>query len=549
MINHLTYCYTDNVNPENLINLTDEVAADTVNSIENFLSISLYPRIPGENDDRGRFLRLLADCKTQNKKAKLESYKIYKITSYDTSSKIALTIDLSYINLEGNSATLDFTGNPAHTSIYVTATKIPPYFNNHIGEIKNLFIDGKSSGTVRSSSTALTIDSSVNGSGVAHIDLTKLNIKGFSVGIKYCNHAYLIRHNSLDIFDCTTCLLMPSGYIDYGENISFYGCTFYNSGTAVTIQYPSGEFDFFGCSFDYNSLDFYINSSVVMLSQCHIEGDCRMNVSGSGAILQINNSRIVFQNTFAYAPFNVSTDCEGISIKDCYIDGGLFNTTGKYDIITGGGKVKIEGSKSYNVYTGFFHNFLNENSLNFSPKHVDAEVFSYINNEIYNVLSAKNINITKDTDVFESGSFSTKITKQFGAYSPSGCYIFVKLQPNTKRVSYRLRWKSDINIPINIIDFYTMWADAIRSKKIVTANTNNHSQVHIKDIYLTQLTKTEDLGHIGMWVSLNNSWSTFDPGAIQSIRPNWANYFVIGLNLNIMPAGSIYIDKLEVYEF
>lgn len=539
--------------------LEDEISADVDNSNESILSISLYQRIAGETDDRGRFLRLLADCKTQGKKAKLEAFKIYKIASYDTDSNIALTIDLSYINLEGSSATLDFTGNPAQTSIYVTATKVPPYFNNHVGQIKNLFIDGKSSGTARNNSTALRIDSSVNGSGVAHVDLNKINIRGFAVGIKYCNHAYLIRHTSVDIFDCDTCLLMPSGYSDYGEGISFYGCTFYNAGTAVNIQNPSGEFHFFGCSFDYNSLEFDINSSVAMLSQCHIEGSCRIKVSGNGGTLQINNSRFIFQNTSAYAPFNVSTDCEGIYIKDSYIDGGLFNTVGKYDIVTNGGKVKIEGSKSYNIYTGFFTNYLNENSLNFSPKHLDAEVFSYTDNEIYNTLSAKNINITRDTTVFESGTFSTKITKQFGSYSSSGCYLFVKLQPNTKRVSYRLRWKSNINIPTNTIDFYILWADCLRGKKIVTTTTINktgtggtdkHTHTYGKDIYLTDFAKTQDLGHIGQWVSLNNTWSSFDPGAIQSTRPSWANYFVIALGLDLLAGpGNIYIDKLEVYEF
>lgn len=540
-------------------NSSDEISADIYNSDESTLSISSYPRMTGETDDRGRFLRLLADCKAQGKKAKLEAFKIYKITSYDTSSNISLTIDLSYINLEGNSATLDFTGNSAQTSIYVTATRVPPYFNNHVGEIKNLFIDGKSSGNVRNNSTALNIDSSVNGSGVAHINLTKLNIRGFSTGIKYCNHAYLIRHTSVDIFDCDTCIIMPSGYSDYGESISFYGCTFYNSGTAVNLQNPSGEFHFFGCSFDYNSLEFDINSSVTMLSQCHIEGSCRMKISGSGGTLQINNSRLVFQDTSTYAPFNVSTNCEGVYIKDSYIDGGLFNNTGKYDIVTGGGIVKIEGSKSYNIYTGFFTNYLNENSLNLSPKHVDAEVFSYTDNEIYNTLSAKNISVTKDTSVFESGAFSTKITKQFGAYSSSGCYLLVKLQPNTKRVSFRLRWKSNISILTNTIDFYTMWADALRGQKIITTttinktgpgSTDNHTHTYGKDIYLTNFAKTQELSHLGPWISINTDWSTFAPGGVQSVRPSWANYFVIALNLAILNGpGSIYIDRLEVHEF
>lgn len=555
MINNLTYNCKVNHTKQNL---ADEISADADNSDESTLLISSYPIITGETDDRGRFLRLLADCKTQGKKAKLEAFKIYKIASYDTTSNIALTIDLSYINLDGNSATLDFTGNPAQTSIYVTATKVPPYFNNHVGQIKNLFIDGKSSGTVRNNSTAININSSVDGSGVAHIDLSKINIRGFATGIKYCNHAYLIRHTSVDIFDCDICLFMPSGYSDYGENISFYGCTFYNAGTAVKIQNPAGELNFFGCSFDYNSLEFDINSSVAMLSQCHIEGSCKMNISGSGGTLEISNSRLAFQNTSPYAPFNVSTDCEGIYIKDCYIDGGLFNTTGKYNIVTGGGVVKLQGSKSYNIYTGFFTNYLNENNLNFSPKHLDAEVFSYTDNEIYNVLSAKNISVIKDTTVFESGTFSTKITKQFGAYSSSGCYLFVKLQHNTRRVSYRLRWKSNINIPTNTIDFYTIWADALRGQKVITTTTidktgtgatDNHIHTYGEDIYLSYFAKTQDLGHMGMWISLNTSWSTFAPGAIQSVRPNWANYFVIGLNLNLMPAGSIYIDKLEVYEF
>jgi hypothetical protein len=534
------------------------LALSKVNGYMNrSLFASSYPRITGEADDRGRLQRLFDDCKAQNKIASLESFTKYTITSYNTIKNRALEIDLSYISVEGNGSTLDFTGNPAQDSLYITASKTPAYYQNHIGKVSNLFLEGKSTGTNRNNSNAICFDTLINNSAIAHIDLEKINIHGFATGIAYKNHAYLIRHYSLDIVDCTKHLYLPSGYTDAGENITFYGCTFYNGGTAVTIGNSNGDFAFFGCSFDYNSQEFDISSSLVLLSQCHIEGDIE-KVSGNGGTLQISESRLIYHNTSSYTPFDVSTDCKGIFIKNCYIDGGTFNGTGKYDMVANGGTVKIEGSKGYGIYVDFFTNYLNTNSMNFSPKNLDTEVYSYLDGAIFNTLKAKNITITRDTSVFESGTFSTKFYKTYGAYSASGFYIFVKLQSNTRRANYRIRWKSDIAIPANAMSINLMWASCARRQNMITTTTidatstggsDKHTHTFAEDIYLTQLSQTQSIVDIGQWVSLSNNWSTFS-GIIQSIKPSWANYLVFKVDLNVVSGSpSIYIDKLEVYEF
>jgi hypothetical protein len=517
-----------------------EEIIDSMHQEENTLLISSYPRIAGETDDRGRFLRLLADCKTQGKKAKLEAFKTYKITTCDITTKIALIIDLSYIDLDGNSSTIDFSGNTGTIGLYVTASKTPPYFHNHIGLIKNLMIDGKGKVSTRSNMSGIVFDSSINGTGVAHIDINKLNVKGFNIGIEYRNHAYLIRHNSVDIFDCNTCVSMPDKYVDYGENLIFDKCTLYNSELAVNCAFPSGEMFFNHCSFDYNAVTFNILSSVVHCNLCHIEGKNIFQLKGTGASLQIDNSRLVYMDTSNYKPFNVSPECSGVHIKDSYINGGMFNKNGKTDIIDGGGRVFIEGSYDYNNFGGFFSNFLNEASASYPFKMIDSEIFNSQPARIINILDSGNINISKDNTVFETGSYSYKINKKIVMGIDEGVNIVFKLRPNTTHISYRIRWKSDVSIPTNFIDCWHNFVYVGKQKNLITNNG--------KKILLSNIIDTSDRLHIGSWVSINGTWNTFI-GFVPVIKPLNSNAFKLTMNLKQMRVGNIWIDKIEVYEF
>ena len=114
-----------------------------------------------------------------------------------------ISIDISRIKLDGNGAILDFSNaNDNVSCVQLYGTKSSPYYQNG-NYIKELEIAGKG-GT--HGQVAIEFVSGNSSGAAAHINLEKLNIHGFNVGIKYTSYCYLIRHIGVDIFNCGTCV-------------------------------------------------------------------------------------------------------------------------------------------------------------------------------------------------------------------------------------------------------------------------------------------------------------------------------------------------------
>lgn len=86
-----------------------------------------------------------------------------------------------------------------------------------------------------------------------------------------------------------------------GENYHFYGCTFYDgqnvAGTATAVRTsPLGNSDmyFYGCSFDYNNIEFDHGGGVVNLFGCHVE-----DRSGTNPMIKLTSTGGGPRTTFA----------------------------------------------------------------------------------------------------------------------------------------------------------------------------------------------------------------------------------------------------------
>jgi hypothetical protein len=83
----------------------------------------------------------------------------------------------------------------------------------------------------------------------SRIALRNLVIESIGLGIDFGARTYLCQSYSVQIFDCGTGVAFTSSD-DAGENISFYGCSIFNTGLGVENR--GGAFaNFVGCSFDY----------------------------------------------------------------------------------------------------------------------------------------------------------------------------------------------------------------------------------------------------------------------------------------------------------
>ena len=160
-----------------------------------------------------------------------------------------LTLNVTAVEVRGVNAKLDFSGLAGDTAILITGSAIGAPYYQSAGGISGVEVAGPGKATA---TTGIQF-TSVAESGPSHSQYQKINIHGFGVGVSFEKNAYIINFYSSDFWNNGTCLKMATGFTNYGERISFNGCTFFNSDLAVYNNNPSGAFHFTDCSFDYNS--------------------------------------------------------------------------------------------------------------------------------------------------------------------------------------------------------------------------------------------------------------------------------------------------------
>lgn len=198
-----------------------------------------------------------------------------------------LTINSSYVFIEGNGATLDFSSQTTGTAMTWTASVDPPYEqaanamsrltlkgNDRAGSVIGLKFDGPTTGNV----------------GVSHMSFDRLSIHAFATGISLEDRSYTLNFYGCDIYDCFRGVNQVVGGTDYGERYNFGGCVFFNCNIGCDLY--SGDYNFVGCSLDYSHQLFNINGGKVTCTGCHFENQddwsdavaCFSVTGGSGSL-------------------------------------------------------------------------------------------------------------------------------------------------------------------------------------------------------------------------------------------------------------------------
>lgn len=502
-----------------------ESVDNRLESIDNIgLCISSYPRLENETDDTLRIQRLINDAKNLNRKVVFEE----NVTYYCSDT---ITIDLSYLDIDFNSSKLDFSNMENKIAIRIDGSKVPPYNNNHIGKIKNLELVS----ILENNNTGIYFKSEYENSGVSHIDLEKITIHGFSRGVEYSDHAYLIRHYSVDIYNCNICLYMGGTGFDYGENISFYGCAFYNSTTAVYNNNSNGGFMFTQCSFDYNLTSFNCERGCMFLNNCWIEGGGRILISSNdGAYITIDNSMVIMlDNPDGLVPFDVDGK---LVFNNCFVSGFHCNELFR-ELNEGIGLVQFNNSKSYGV-CDLFNQRLGINSVTLS-KYFDVESINGTKEQATPHIR-QNAHVTFDTEVKETGDCSVKLRKEFGVGSNSAFRFFLPIK--SERFGVRIRVKSEQEL--SGVPFKISYV-ACNQKALHIESTTNPGLWYSKNVYAQSQEKGVNN------YDLHTSWHWVEMFTSDSKLPKWANGIVIDIDLfnYDMSNKSIYVDRIELYEY
>ena len=493
--------------------ITEEVLAgidSMLNDIKDKLDSSVvyiqdYPKLTSDSSDSERIQRAIEDAQLLGKVVKLEN-KNYQCLR-------PLQLDISKTSLDGNGATLDFSN--MDTTLFsgclkVIATDVPPYRQNHKAFIKNLEMIGNRQGL-----NGIILEHNQAGVGVAHIDLDKLNIQNCKDGIVTGEHAYLIRMNSVDIFNCEICLHITFKS-DSGENIILTGCALYNSTLAVKNENPNSSVHLTNTSIDYNIKTLEVIRGNLHLTGCHLEGNLVFDIQNE--LTTIVGSCLIFLNPdLSVMPFQIGGT---LQIENSFISGGLFG--GPYQMIkSGNGQLIMRNNQGYDI-TDFFIQFYKDNH-----ELLDMIAYGEGDTERVSQWSVRNCVITQDTEVKETGNFSYKIYKQFGAGSNSGFNLIIPFNTNRQSVRLRMKALAQTNPYVSI----------------------SYGQINDVKINVTQapLKRRQAIG--GLEISIGTEWEWINLVTSSMDKPDWADCLYLEFNLFYCFEPTIYLDRVNVNEF
>ena len=438
-----------------------------------------------------------------------------------------ISIDISRIKLDGNGAVLDFSkANDNISCIRLYGAKSSPYYQNG-NYIKELEIAGK--GKTHGQVAIEFISGNSNGAA-AHINLEKLNIHDFNVGIKYTSYCYLIRHIGVDIFNCGTCVLMPSGGADYGENILFLGCCLYNSGLAIHNQNPNGSFRFTNCSVDYNSSVMISDGGHIFFDNGHIEGVHEYtSTTNNGSYISVTNSTLVMNNTeSSHVPFKGGGD---MLFSNNYIAGGTFGCINRHDLVGDNSMVKFDNSKSYNICDFFTHDLGNVNRTTFN-RHYEARLI-----EAYDVTgkwNSKALNISLDDQNHSTESVNAlKVVSEYGAGSYASFEILLPVSSERFSISFMI--KSSVYIPSDKLTITIRYASIYGYDDV----PHNYSSPRFLDSVTIGDSKP----------AIDTSFNRVHLVTSSAKKPQKYNTVVLDFNLFYCDACTIWVDDIRITEF
>ena len=505
VIDQLTI-WKDNGTLTNLI--SQEIFEDIKGKLESrVVYLQDYPKLTSDASDSERLQRAIDHAQLLGKVVKLEN-KTYQCLK-------PLQLDISKTSLDGNGATLDFSNMDVtlfNGCLKVIATDNPPYRQNHKAFIKDLEMVGNRQGL-----DGIILGHNQAGVGVAHIDLDKLNIQNCKDGIVTGEHTYLIRMNSVDIFNCEICVHIQYKD-DSGENIILTGCTLYNSTLAIKNENPNSSVHLTNTSLDYNAKTLEIIRGNLHLTGCHLEGNLIFDIQKD--LTTIVGSHLIFLNPdLKNMPFQIGGT---LQIENSFISGGNF--AGVHQMIkSGNGQLIMRNNQGYDI-TDLFAQFYKDN-------HELLDIIAYgIEDEgsprgsQWNV---KNCVITQDVSVKETGNFSYKIVKQYGNGSNSGFSLIIPF--NTNRQSVRLRMKALAEIRPYLRISY----GKINDVKI------NVAQAPVK--------RTQEIG--GVETTIGSVWGWNILVTSPMTKPDWSDCFYLEFNLFDCYEPTIYLDRINVNEY
>ena len=392
----------------------------------------------------------------------------------------------------------------------VIATDTPPYRQNHKAFIKDLEMVGNRLGL-----DGIILGHNQAGVGVAHIDLDKLNIQNCKDGIVTGEHTYLIRMNSVDIFNCETCVHIQFKD-DSGENIILDGCALYNSTTCLQVNNPNTSVNLINTSMDYSSTSIHCIQGNIKATQCHIEGCGQLIIEdNSGADVVLSGCTLVMVSG-VFPPYVVKGRGR-LVVKDGFISGGNYDGVYK-DVVSGGGYVKFINNNSFDICDHFMQYYSDTDEL--------MKLVAIGEGGSTDVWTNNNCKITIDGEEAETNNFCYKIAKTYGSGSQSGVLVYIPITSHRVAIRVRVKAAAQIEVPVEL--FY--------------ARTIEHQPE--AQSYVYSLSRSQTIGDTTHTIGTEWQWLYITTNSMR--KPEWCNAILLKFNFFTLDQSVIYIDRVNV---
>jgi hypothetical protein len=245
----------------------------------------------GTTDDRGAIQQAIDMAERSGGGVVQLANRIYSVWG-------TLRIDPTLTSLVGARATLKFTqaafSKPGAAGLLIGAKPGSGQYGQAMQSVEGINFVGPGS-QVPSTGILLQTDTAPLST---RITIRNCAIQEFTTGIENSHRTYLVQYYSLQIFNVKYGISFTSE-TDSGENHSLFGCTIFNTDTAIYTQKNASIFCY-GCSFDY----------------------CRKFVQGSGLLHFFG---CWFEKFRSQTPADVPFDLDGANVL---ISGGSIMTSG-----------------------------------------------------------------------------------------------------------------------------------------------------------------------------------------------------------------------------
>ncbi|HFV9295192.1 TPA: hypothetical protein ACIAIE_005089 [Serratia fonticola] len=459
-------------------------------------------------------------------------------------------IDLAFVTLVGHAdgTVIDATGIPDVEGNYFIR-----FYNSRILDVGNLPNLGgtRMSGLLvrgpgRNSKVVARLFHSPEGS-LGGFSMGAVTISEFGRGDVYQQNSYCISHFGTQIYRSGVHIDMPSGFSNYGENISYFGGTIATSaGIGVRNNNINGEVYLSGVSIDYVGRVLEANAGLIIVQGGHHE---------------FNNKH----NPLRLVPYFCGKEqSASIVMRDVTIMGFIKETLPVDAVVEstkGGGGIYFYCCKLMNLRTkddsfkvgeGYFSavdsRFLNGNG-NFSVSVQQTQVenqltdgdFSSDLNADWMICNSNDANLTElavDHDnytlqyikLIDYKERALQLTKVTDSEKPASLFAIIPAR-RLQNYTYSLKIKGDDKAVGEVVVaayfasvvFFNMEGVPNIKKRI------QHGSSRLIDISLR-----------------NNDWSRVIQSPLKFQVPEWATHYMLVINISDMKAGSILLSDAMI---